>query len=215
MNEYPLCKRGHVRSPDNLYGDGSCKQCKKEYAAKNYLLDPKKFLNRGKKWVKNNPDKVKKINDRYTSNNPDRVKASQKKHASKDSTKQKKNLFLKMNPHIRNKYRSNYVSKNREKINELNRNWAKNNPDKMLANTRKREFAKLQRVPKWLTKEQIGEIKSFYTLSKELYELTGIKHNVDHIVPLRGKTVSGLHVPWNLQVLTAEDNCRKRNRLIL
>jgi len=44
---------------------------------------------------------------------------------------------------------------------------------------------------------------------------TGIKHEVDHIIPIKGKNVSGLHVPWNLQILTKSKNAKKRNRVIL
>ena len=74
-----------------------------------------------------------------------------------------------------------------------------------------REAQKLKATPKWLTKSQRDEIRSFYTEAKRLTLETGVLHHVDHIVPLRSDVVCGLHVPWNLQVLTAEDNLRKNN----
>lgn len=66
-------------------------------------------------------------------------------------------------------------------------------------------------TPKWLSVDHKTTISQIYQQCKKLTELTGVKHQVDHIVPLKGKTVSGLHVPWNLQILTASDNSKKKN----
>ena len=58
------------------------------------------------------------------------------------------------------------------------------------------------------------KIEKMYWVAKTLTERTGIKWVVDHIVPLRGKSVSGLHVENNLQVITNSRNVRKRNKFI-
>jgi hypothetical protein len=96
----------------------------------------------------------------------------------------------------------------------LNRNYKVSNAGKVNAATAKRRAAKLLATPKWLTPEQAKQIEAFYVLAKELESITGIKHHVDHIVSLQGANVLGLHVPWNLQVIKAEDNIRKGNRLV-
>lgn len=64
-------------------------------------------------------------------------------------------------------------------------------------------------TPGWLTTEQRREIQAIYARAREITEATSIRHEVDHIIPLQGKTVCGLHVPWNLRVLPAAENTRK------
>ena len=76
----------------------------------------------------------------------------------------------------------------------------------------KREANKNLRTPKWLTTEQLKEIEDFYLMAAQLETVFPWKQNVDHIVPLQGKTVSGLHVPWNLQILSAKANMEKGNK---
>lgn len=74
--------------------------------------------------------------------------------------------------------------------------------------------AKVRRAtPRWLTPEQRRFIRAIYQQAREYTELAGTPYHVDHIVPLRGKTVCGLHVPWNLRVISAAENQRKSARL--
>lgn len=70
---------------------------------------------------------------------------------------------------------------------------------------------KANRTPKWLSFSQKLEIECFYYKAMRYEEETGIKYHVDHIVPLNGKNVSGLHVPWNLQIIPAKENLSKGN----
>lgn len=105
------------------------------------------------------------------------------------------------------------LSKTLEYHRDAHRRWAKQNPAKVIANAYKRTEALKQRVPSWLTDDHWREINVLYLTARKKTEETGIVHHVDHIFPLRGKTVNGLHVPWNLQVLTRDENLRKTNHL--
>ena len=69
-----------------------------------------------------------------------------------------------------------------------------------------------QRKPKWIKDVFKEEIKIWYRRAKLLKQFTGELWEVDHIIPLNGKNVSGLHVPWNLQLLTKEQNIMKSNK---
>lgn len=73
----------------------------------------------------------------------------------------------------------------------------------------KRRAAKINRTPKWA---DLDSIAAFYASAKRITKATGIKHHVDHIIPLQGKLASGLHVADNLQIIPAKDNFSKKNR---
>ena len=79
----------------------------------------------------------------------------------------------------------------------------------------KRRAIKLKRTPSWLTEDDLWMMQEAYSLAKEREQYTGIKWHVDHVIPLQGKLVSGLHVPNNLQVITAYDNLSKSNKYII
>jgi len=67
-------------------------------------------------------------------------------------------------------------------------------------------------VPNWITAEHRKAIRAIYLHAADCRTVTGEEYHVDHIVPLKGETVCGLHVPWNLQVLPADVNTSKSNK---
>jgi hypothetical protein len=89
------------------------------------------------------------------------------------------------------------------------RAWGKANPGKALAHCRLRQLAKLRRTPAWADLKRIREL---YVLAARLSKEMCIKMHVDHVFPLKGKHVSGLHVPENLRIISAVKNIRKSNK---
>ena len=102
-----------------------------------------------------------------------------------------------------------YRDSNRPKLKVIHRLQYLKNPGIKHARNRVRAIGKIHRTPDWSDHKLIEE---FYILSKELESETGIKHHVDHIIPLQGRLVSGLHVESNLQVITATENLHKSNK---
>ena len=93
------------------------------------------------------------------------------------------------------------------------RRWQLANPDKCTFHANKRRAQKLHATPPWLSEEHWLEIEQYYDMAKELQWLSEEPLEVDHIVPLQGENVSGLHVPWNLQILPKSLNGSKGNRI--
>lgn len=109
------------------------------------------------------------------------------------------------------KRRNDYL-KNKASFNARSKAWYEANKSSVLIKDRNRKLSKIQRTPKWLTPQDFWAIEQWYTIAKELSIAYSKQYEVDHIVPLHGQKVSGLHVPWNLQVLSAEENRSKGNK---
>ena len=90
--------------------------------------------------------------------------------------------------------------------------YIKKNRAYLTAKEAKRRGAKLQATPKWLTEQDLEKIKTEYKLCAWASSVMKEQYHVDHIVPLKGKLVCGLHVPWNLQVIPAKVNASKGNK---
>ncbi len=109
--------------------------------------------------------------------------------------------------------RKNY-QKHREKRIRASVAWAKLNRGKANANKKAYKISKIQACPQWVRSDDdlMWMMQEAYGLAAMRTQMFGFSWHVDHVVPLRGKDVSGLHVPWNLQVIPGQDNCSKSNR---
>ena len=120
-----------------------------------------------------------------------------------------------------------YRKSNRAKCHAASKAWEKANPEKVKAwreRYNKENAAYLQdkcvryragkenRTPAWLTESDLLQIKCKYQVAA-MYNREGLERwDVDNIIPLFGKLVSGLHVPSNLRVIKSVDNKRKSNK---
>ena len=178
---------------------GSCKPCKrlsdKQYRENNkdkvaagkrkcYLQKREHYDSKTKDWVKNNPERRKEICTKSYLTNQDTILEKQ----------------------------SIYRQNNKDLCNSRIKSWSERNADKIRAKDARRRSVQLNAQPPWLSAEQKRDIDSIYALARDCELVSGEKYHVDHIVPLQGKTVCGLHVPWNLQVLPASVNIGKSNK---
>jgi hypothetical protein len=102
--------------------------------------------------------------------------------------------------------------KNKVKYLAKHKEWKQSNPSLVASYRARRRASKLNATPPWLTAEHHKQMEDVYWLSKDVTAISGEAYHVDHIVPLQGKTVCGLHVPWNLQVLPSDINLSKNNK---
>lgn len=93
----------------------------------------------------------------------------------------------------------------------VRRSHQKRNPTAYLEAVQRRTVATLRACPPWADHSAISQV---YRTAAELTVETGIKHHVDHIIPLRGRNVCGLHIATNLRAIPAEENMLKSNKLM-
>lgn len=136
------------------------------------------------KWQQDNPDRVKKNHDAWN----------------------------KRNPGLANKRRKEWYENNLERHNQQMKRYFQENPHLRAKLSSVQRAAKNHRTPLWLTDDDFWMMDEIYRLAGLRTAVTGIAWHVDHVIPLRGKLVSGLHVPSNLQVVEWKKNLKKGNR---
>lgn len=155
-----------------------------------------------------NKDKIRAKNKAWYESNKEKKSAKSKNwyELNKKSVKTSSKDYYKANRIKIRAYYVDYYLRNKETCRYYMSDWEKKNPQARSAINAKRRSKKLQATPPWLTKEHVREMQQIYKKCPKGY-------HVDHIIPLQGKTVCGLHVPWNLQHLPAVENRRKGNKL--
>ena len=131
----------------------------------------------------------------------------------KECTKQKNKEWKQTHKDKVASYDKVWQQANKDKKSKNYKNWQVNNRAKVNSYNSYRRALELQATPKWLTASQKLHMECKYSLAVMFSKYTVEQHHVDHIVPLNGKTVCGLHVPWNLRVIPATENLRKSNRI--
>ena len=193
--------------------------------------DPDEFYRKSReqarKWKINNPEKVKAHKDNYYSLHRESIsvkwkdkaitrreefakKSRQYYHAHKDEVAIRAKKYRETHRGVCSVSARTYRNSHRDEIANKKRIYALNNPAIGNAKSGRRRAAKLRATPSWANREAI---KAFYVEASRLTRETGISHHVDHVIPLQGKIVSGLHVETNLQVIPAVENLRKGNKV--
>lgn len=183
------CKQGHLG--ERVTFTGTCIECRQIKAKEKYHADPQKAVAKVRDYYQKNAELVKEKRRQRYAKNPEkeladsRIRVAEWRAANPDKVKAQA---------------------------PLKKAYKQANPEKSAANLAKRRAAKMLRTPKWLTKDDFWMMEQAYELAKIRSDAFGFDWHVDHVFPLQGELVSGLHVPSNLQVIPWFENLAKANR---
>jgi hypothetical protein len=150
--------------------------------------------------------------------------------ANRDQKRATIKAWSSKNKEVRAKQAAERYIQNKELINAKNKAYywanlekeklrgalkAKRNPGAQRARVALYRAAKLERTPEWLNDHDKLRIRCVYQVAAMRNSSTDTRWEVDHIIPLQGESVSGLHVPWNLQIIPITDNRSKGNKLLM
>lgn len=177
------CRFGHMA--ERLTSNKACVICHAAKAAARRLADPEanRLANTDAKRA-------------WAARNPEKVAAANAKRAGKNLEQRREQMRLA------------YLAEP-EKFKARALQWARENPAKTAARNMRRKAGQLRATPTWANEFFISEA---YDIARKRSVVTGVPHQVDHIVPLKGRNVCGLHVENNLQVIPAAVNLQKGNR---
>lgn len=190
MSDKP-CKRGHIGLKDTK--TNTCIECRNIKARERYYADAEKTKKITKEKYIRNAEKIKEKRKQTYILNIEKERAIARVRSAE---------WRKLNP-------------SHEGVKLAKKKYKQNNIGKVNSSTAKRRAAKLQRTPKWLTSDDKWMIEQAYELAVLRKKMFGFDWHVDHVIPLQGEIVSGLHVPTNLQVIPGRENESKSNKFFI
>ena len=207
-----LCKRSH--DSERLTSSGTCVACSNARTAKFRAENAEEMRRRYREYHSKNRAERNERSRSYRRENPEKWRAIDR--ASKAARKEQISAYMAL-------YRATmreaisamnaaYRQINGEIMNERTREWRKRNPAAYRASKAARRAAELRATPPWASHELIAKV---YEAAAELEQSTGVKHHVDHEIPLRHPLVCGLHAHFNLRPMTAIDNMKKSNEFLV
>ena len=179
------CKHGHFS--DRYTTGAKCVECTVVQSIAWRSENPEKYTASMRKWLENNKELHGMRVKRWQAANKDKVRKDAK-------------AWVKANP---------------EKVKDKTLRHIKKHPDAYTARAVANVAKRAKRMPQWLTSDDRWVMREAYNLAKLRTQMFGFVWEVDHIIPLRGEFVSGLHVPTNLQVISKSENRSKRNHYFL
>lgn len=188
---------------------------KSEYSAKSklyYKAHREKLMSKFKEYYKANSEKILFQQKDYSEKNREKISAQKKAYNRShiDEKKSRDKNYRQSHPEKIATNKMAYHEAHRAEWNERNKAYNKAHPEIKRERDKARKLIKTKAMPPWADR---AAIRVIYAKAEALTRETGIKHHVDHLYPLRGNGFNGLHVHWNLQVLTAAQNLAKGNRL--
>lgn len=136
---------------------------------------------------------------------------ARKKWHIDEQKREKSSAYQKENKEIYRRAGLKYYHENIDECRARNKQWRDRNKGPLNAKYKARKLAKKKAIPPWAN---LAKIEEFYEQAQILSKETGIKHSVDHIIPLKGELVSGLHVETNLRVIPLTENLSKKNKFL-
>ena len=183
----------------------------REYSRKYYAENKEKR----REYCAKNKEKIRETTRKYNAQNREKRREYNKKWRDENGERLRENVrkWTAKNKERKSETNRKWYEENKEKVRETKRQWSRANQSKINEYSANRRATRLNATPAWLTDKHRAEMAAIYKEAVAMEKQTGILHHVDHIVPLKGENVSGLHVPWNLQILTATENMSIGNRI--